>query len=139
MVLCVASDGTCVGCAGIEVDKIKKMDGYDNAFLGPVMSNLAVDRKYRRRGLAERLVGYVENMAENEWGYDVCYLYVEERNMPARRLYEKLGYRALWTDDTATTLLPSRGDGGLINVGTTVVCMKKELGGNAFLRYLFRR
>ncbi len=72
LVLCVdGNDGKCVGCAGIEISKTKKMDGYDTAFLGPVMSNLAVDREeYRRRGLAKRLVEYVEDLAQNEWGYN---------------------------------------------------------------------
>ncbi|KAL3816765.1 LOW QUALITY PROTEIN: hypothetical protein ACHAXA_006336 [Cyclostephanos tholiformis] len=119
-----------IGCAGIEIDRVRKMDGYDTKIIGPVMSNLAIGREYRRRGLAENLVIAVEDIASREWGYDVCYLYVEKRNIKARKLYEKLGYEVIWEDDTATTLLPARGGGdggGLISGRTTIVCMRKDL------------
>ena len=142
LVLCVAdvggstggssSSSSIIGCAGIEIDRIRKMDGYDTKFVGPVMSNLAIGRRYRRRGLAEDMVRAVEDVASREWGYDECYLYVEERNIGARKLYEKLGYDILWRDDTATTLLPTSGGGGgggLTSGRTTIVCMRKKLTG----------
>jgi N-acetylglutamate synthase-like GNAT family acetyltransferase len=103
------------------------MDGYDSTFSGPLMSNLAVSRKYRRKGLAEDLVRATENLARKEWGYEDCYLYVEKRNTPAVKLYEKLGYKSIWEDNTATTLLPT-GDGRIADGKTTIVCMKKQLG-----------
>lgn len=110
------------------VDKIKKMDGNDGSITAPLMSNLAVSRSYRRKGLAEDLVRAAENIARKEWGYDECYLYVEKRNAPAVKLYRKLGYRVIWEDDSATTLLPTE-DGKVVNGRTTIVCMKKSLGG----------
>ena len=118
----------------VTVDKIKKMDGYDGAFVGPVMSNLAVSRKYRRMGLAEELVKATENIARKEWGYDTCYLYVEKRNTPAIKLYKKLGYSTLWEDPSATTLLPTD-DGRVANGKTTIVCMKKNVGAGLFANF----
>ena len=140
LVLCIdGNNNNIVGCAGIEIDKIKKMDGYDGSIPGPVMSNLAISRNYRRRGLAEDLVKSCENIARKEWGFSDCYLYVEGRNVPACKLYEKLGYSVVWTDDTATTLLPTNDGSGLMNGRTTIVCMKKTLGKNALFGNLFRR
>ncbi|KAL7525120.1 hypothetical protein ACHAWF_004917 [Thalassiosira exigua] len=66
------------------VEKIKKMDGMGSTFSAPLMSNLAVSRRYRRRGLAEDLVRAADEVARKEWGYDECYLYVEGRNAQRR-------------------------------------------------------
>ena len=139
LVLCVdASSGSILGCAGIEISDVRRMDGYDGKIVGvPVMSNLAVGRGYRRLGLAGGLVRAAEDLASKEWGCDSCYLYVEGKNRPALRLYETLGYGKVWEDGDATTLLPS-GGGGLTSGRTTIVCMKKELGGGMFGN-LFRR
>ena len=128
---CLDRQGECIGCAGVEVETIKKMDGYDGSFQGPIMSNLAISKKYRRKGLAEDLVKAAEMIARKEWGYDECFLYVEKRNVPAVKLYSKLGYKTLWEDDTATTLLPTN-DGRVKNGQTTILCMKKNLGGGLF-------
>jgi len=132
LVLCVDGKGECIGCAGVEVDKIKKMDGNDSTTTGPIMSNLAISRDYRRKGLAEDLVKSAELIARKEWGYDDCYLYVEKRNVPAIKLYTKLGYKTIWEDDDATTLLPTEDGRSVKNGKTTIVCMKKKLGGGLF-------
>ncbi|CAB9517022.1 FR47-like protein [Seminavis robusta] len=93
----------------------------------PVMSNLVVSRNYRRQGIAEQLVAAVEEACQqDEWGYDECFLYVEQRNTPAVRLYQKLGYKTLWKDETAKTLLPTK-TGNLESTSTTIVCMRKQL------------
>ena len=91
----------------------------------PLMSNLVVSRQYRRQGIAEKLVQDVEDLCQ-EWGYDECYLYVEQRNAPAVKLYQKLGYKTLWQDDKAKTLIPTK-KGELESAGTVIICMKKEL------------
>jgi len=132
LVLCLDGKGECIGCAGVEVDKIKKMDGYDGSLTAPLMSNLAISRSYRRKGLAEDLVRATETIARKEWGYDECYLYVEKRNVPAVKLYAKLGYKVQWEDDGATTLLPTKDGRGVANGKTTIVCMKKTLGQGLF-------
>ena len=121
-----------IACAGVEIDRIR-----DGGMRGPVletaplMSNLAVSRSYRRRGLAEDLVKAVEDHCRYVWGYDECYLYVEQRNRGAVKLYQNLGYKTIWTDSDAQTLLPSDG-GSLDQVPTSLLCMKKKLSGGLF-------
>uniref|UniRef100_A0A6U3U1B8 N-acetyltransferase domain-containing protein n=2 Tax=Ditylum brightwellii TaxID=49249 RepID=A0A6U3U1B8_9STRA len=133
LLLCRSSSGDFLGCAGIEVDLISKADGSQERFPAPLMSNLAVNRNFRRRGVAEDLVKAAEELARREWGYNECYLYVEKQNVPAVKLYRKLGYRPIWEDDSAKTLLPTE-SGKVKNVSTTIVCMKKRVGG---LRSIF--
>jgi ribosomal protein S18 acetylase RimI-like enzyme len=121
------AEGEMMACAGVEVDRLRDSGGaVDQPAQAPVMSNLAVSRSYRRRGLAEDLVRAVEEHCRVQWGYDEVYLYVEERNRGAVRLYQKLGYKRTWKDTEATTLLPSR-KGGLHQASTTLVCMRKQL------------
>ena len=91
------------------------------------MSNLAVDTNYRRRGLAERLVLAAEKCVMSNFGADECFLYVETRNKGAVKLYQKLGYRQQYFDDTAMTLLPTP-DGKLDSEPTVILCMRKDLG-----------
>jgi RimJ/RimL family protein N-acetyltransferase len=121
-------DGPIVGCAGIEVDRIATPNGQSLPAPAPLMSNLAISKAYRRKGLAEDLVRAVENLARKEWGYEEFFLYVEKRNIPAVRLYRKLGYNNLWEDDTARTLIPTS-RGGLESIPTTLICMKKSVKG----------
>jgi RimJ/RimL family protein N-acetyltransferase len=74
------------------------------------------------------LVSHAERTARTEWGYPELYLYVEERNTPAVRLYRKLGYRPIWKDTTATALQPLEDELiGMKQVPTTLVCMRKTL------------
>jgi GNAT superfamily N-acetyltransferase len=137
LVLYRNSDDEIIACAGVEVDIIPD-GGLDGPMVAkaPLMSNLAVSRKYRRRGLAEALVAAVEELAQDEWGYDECYLYVEQQNRAAIKLYQKLGYRQLWNDASARTLLPtSKGD--LDSAPTVLVCMRKTLGKQSLFARLF--
>lgn len=127
LLVCRDGKGDVVACAGVEVDSIPSdcLTG-PTKLKAPLMSNLAVSRKFRRRGLAEALVTSVEELVRDEWNYEECYLYVEERNQGAIRLYQKLGYKSLWKDPYAETLLPTL-DGNLRNARTTIVCMRKSL------------
>ena len=123
-----------IACAGVEIDDIRDGDMRGPVLTtAPLMSNLAVSRQYRRRGLADDLVKAVEEHCKNVWGYDECYLYVEERNRGAVKLYQKLGYRSIWRDLNARTLLPTE-RGNLEQVPTRLLCMRKNLatGGGLF-------
>jgi ribosomal protein S18 acetylase RimI-like enzyme len=137
LVVCrLKNGGDVIGCAGVEVSSIPKDDlkgpPVDRA---PLMSNLAVSRNYRRKGIGELLVKEVERVSRYEWGFNDCYLYVEERNTAAVKLYQKLGYRKMWKDTDAKTLLPTN-NGNLQNSPTTIVCMRKRLDMGLFGRLL---
>ena len=136
------SNNDIMACVGVEVDKIPMSGTIRNPITTesvPLMSNLAVSKQYRRRGLAEQLVRSVETLVRKEWGYNECYLYVEERNRPAIQLYTKLGYRKVWQDATATTLLPTT-SGDLQSASTVIVCMKKKLfNTNNLFQQLFQK
>mmetsp|Transcript_22579 Transcript_22579/g.27594 ORF Transcript_22579/g.27594 Transcript_22579/m.27594 type:complete len:291 (+) Transcript_22579:74-946(+) len=120
-----------MGCIGVEIDDVfgKRPDraGKEKQIeFAPLMSNLAVGRTFRRKGLAEDLVTAVETMVRKEWGYNSCYLYVEKRNKGAVKLYKKMGYWPIWENKDATTLLPTD-NGRILETTTTLVCMKKNL------------
>lgn len=138
LILCqLANSEEIIGCSGVEVTTIfdSKIGGKTNGPLMPLMSNLAVSKQYRRLGIAEKLVQEVERIVRYEWGYDACYLYVEKRNKSAVKLYQKLGYKKVWVDKEATTLLPST-DGQLQTSSTTILCMKKRLSSNFMSKFL---
>lgn len=134
LIVCELPDGEVVGCAGIEVSPIPDGDlQAATKVRAPLMSNLAVSRNYRRKGIGELLVKEAERVARYEWGSDDCYLYVERRNKAAVKLYQKLGYRQIWIDRDAKTLLPTE-SGRLENSPTEIVCMKKRLSLGALSR-----
>lgn len=127
-----------MGVAAVEVEMVpKKSLTSTQKTRAPLMSNVAVSRKWRRRGIAEVLVKEIERMVRLEWGYDDIYLYVEQRNKPAIRLYQKMGYKKYWTDNTAKTLVPTA-NGSMQNEPTTLVCMKKKLNNRGLLSRFFQ-
>ena len=54
------------------------------------LNTLAVDAAYRRQGIARRLWAAASEMVQGIC--TVCYLEVRESNLPARTLYESLGF-----------------------------------------------
>ena len=90
----------------------------------PLLSSLAVDPKFRRRGLARQLCREAEVLAK-DWGYDEVLLKVERDNGKARGLYHKIGYRAVAVDQGAER--PVAGPGGVKYVPTVQVAMRKSL------------
>lgn len=128
LLICRNGKEEVMGCCGIEVDNIFSNGLQSNVLKqAPLMSNLAVGRDFRRRGIAEDLVKEAELLARKRWGFDEVYLYVEKRNKAAVKLYRKLGYRPHWEDDSAKTLLPLK-TGSMKQVSTTLLCMKKRIG-----------
>jgi GNAT superfamily N-acetyltransferase len=137
LILCQTQDAGILGCAGLEITDIPmQIPGQavqeQETTRVPVMSNVAVSRHFRRKGIAELLVSEIERVAF-EWGYDNCYLYVDKENVPAVKLYQKLGYRKVWVDTDGKTQFPTA-NGNFQSKPTTIVCMKKALGRGIFGR-----
>eukprot|EP00815_Leptocylindrus_aporus_P006839 CAMPEP_0116060680 /NCGR_PEP_ID=MMETSP0322-20121206/6569_1 /TAXON_ID=163516 /ORGANISM="Leptocylindrus danicus var. apora, Strain B651" /LENGTH=228 /DNA_ID=CAMNT_0003545365 /DNA_START=71 /DNA_END=757 /DNA_ORIENTATION=+ len=130
-----SSNGEIMGCAGLEVDLIKPRTSRENGIKAPLMSNVAVGKKFRRKGIAEDLVKCAEKTAV-EWGYTDLYLLVERKNVAAVKLYMKAGYKKIWEDNDARTLIPTKT--GLQLVPTVTTCMRKRLvgGGGFFSNFL---
>jgi len=61
------------------------------------ISNLAVGRDFRRRGVAQQLLKDCEQLAQS-WGYSELHLHVMGDNERGRNLYEKLGYELVTTE-----------------------------------------
>jgi len=69
----------------------------------PVLANLSVSPKARRRGIASKLAARAEAVAKS-WGYDEIALAVESANEPAKRLYRKRGYLGLFEEVSSTKI-----------------------------------
>lgn len=61
------------------------------------LSNLAVSRDFRRRGVAQELIKSCE-LLTIEWGYTEIHLHVMGDNDRGRNLYRKLGYELVSTE-----------------------------------------
>ena len=129
-------NGQITGCVGIELSCItpsknevgsSKYSSPLEAARVPLMSNLVVGKKYRRKGLARDLSKVAEEWIRKEYGFDECYLNVDKANTPALKLYKKLGYRIESVDDKATLLRPDA-NGKLAKSTTIILLMRKPLG-----------
>ena len=58
------------------------------------LSNLAVSKDFRRRGVAQKLIASCEQQTIN-WGYTEIHLHVMGNNERGRNLYQKLGYEVI--------------------------------------------
>jgi N-acetylglutamate synthase-like GNAT family acetyltransferase len=92
----------------------------------PVVSNLAVAAKARRKGLAAKLMRACEDLCQ-DWGFDECLLLVENTNKRARGLYSKLGYKVLAGGDEIDAPTLKVVDGAIIDARVRNVCMRKSL------------
>jgi ribosomal protein S18 acetylase RimI-like enzyme len=68
------------------------------------LSNLAVSRDFRRRGIAQELIGNCEQLTI-EWGYTELHLHVMGDNERGRQLYQKLGYEIV-SSDSVWSIIP---------------------------------
>jgi len=92
-----------------------------------VLSNLAVGKKARRRGVARSLCDEVEFLAE-DWGFSEVHLLVESENTAARSLYEKkLGYELVSTSVAAPALRVDFETGSFLQVQQDTLVMAKKI------------
>lgn len=130
-------DGDLIGCIGIDVVAcqgqnigVKVPKGRskerDSVEFKPVMSNLVIGKGFRKKGYAKKLVSAAEAKVKDEFGYDKMILLVDKSNLPAQKLYKKLGYKVLFENDSASKI--SISESGMVqSVASTNVCMQRDL------------
>ena len=64
----------------------------------PYVANLVVSPSARRSGVAKALVLKAEHLAHS-WGYSELFCKVNRANIPARRLYDQLGFRPIFVQN----------------------------------------
>lgn len=88
VVLVAEVDGRVVGACTLLLKRMNPMDERPGAWL----DGLAVDERYRRRGIARALMAEARTRAEAA-GCDSIVLHAHEEQQAAVRLYESLGLR----------------------------------------------
>jgi ribosomal protein S18 acetylase RimI-like enzyme len=69
----------------------------------PYLSDLCIAANYRRRGLAQALVGQAELFCRDILGRNTLWIRVQERNLAAMAMYQRLGYQIISKDiDTSS-------------------------------------
>lgn len=109
-------------------------DQGEGAMEAPVMANLAVRRNRRGQGIAKELVQAAEEAVAG-WGasapgvqgtYEYLYLLVDKENVPAQRLYRKMGYKVVY--EAPGTCVVAGGTVGLRTEDCVNICMRKRVG-----------
>ena len=130
----------CVGCdvqvlslekkrfAPIKQDKSNLPFAAANEETAFVMANLAVRRNRRGRGIAKNLIAAAEQNAR-DWGFSQVHLLVDSENLPAQKLYRKLGYSLLFKQEDATCV--ASGPVGLKTQDCVNLCMRKSVKKNS--------
>lgn len=60
------------------------------------ITNMAVDKEYRKKGIGEALMKEMEKRGRQK-DVDIFFLEVRQSNAEARRLYDKMGYKEIGT------------------------------------------
>ncbi|MCY7368229.1 MAG: GNAT family N-acetyltransferase [Chamaesiphon sp.] len=91
--LCVDGAQSCIS-GTVEVG-VRTAERYrQNHYRYVYLSNLAVSKDFRRRGVAQKLIESCEQQTLN-WGYTEIHLHVMGNNERGRNLYQKLGYEVV--------------------------------------------
>ncbi|KAL7469566.1 hypothetical protein ACHAXS_009826 [Conticribra weissflogii] len=96
-VACNREDGTVLGFAEVDAYPSKKSNTVDN-INRPYMYNLAVDKRWKRKGIARALIRECEKFVRDRhiWRTEmILFLKVRKDNIAAISLYESMGYREI--------------------------------------------
>lgn len=91
--LCVDRDQSCIS-GTVEVGVRTAERHRQNQYRYVYLSNLAVSKDFRRRGIAQKLIESCEQQTVS-WGYTEIHLHVMGNNERGRNLYQKLGYEVV--------------------------------------------
>lgn len=90
---CTTKDNIYLVCCH-ESDKIMGYCGLWTVLGEGNITNMAVAEEYRKQGVGEALMREMERLGQLK-DVSVFFLEVRESNEPAKRLYEKMGYREI--------------------------------------------
>lgn len=100
-ILLAIKDDNVVGVITVECCDIDINEKKENH---PVISNLIVSKKMRRKGIAKLLTTRAEKIAKS-LGYKEIYLFVNVENIPAIRLYKSCRYKSIGDEKKATRIV----------------------------------
>ena len=100
-ILLAIKDDNVVGVITVECCDIDINEKKENH---PVISNLIVSKKMRRKGIAKLLTARAEKIAKS-FGYKEIYLFVNVENIPAIRLYKSRRYKSIGVEKKATRIV----------------------------------
>ncbi|GMI53553.1 hypothetical protein ScalyP_jg5461 [Parmales sp. scaly parma] len=118
-----------IGCAAVDVQPLYDFETEQKLPACAVLSNLAITKNFRGRGVAKSLVKSLEFQVQTILKQQFIYLKVDSTNKRAINLYKKSKYKEVWRERT-TSLCPVMYEGGefiMDDVTTTVLVMRKEL------------
>ena len=73
-----------IGCIAVDLTNLSSSETNERFPLAPVMSNLAVDKRFRGRGVASVLIKEIERKIKNEYSEEFLYLKVDADNNKAK-------------------------------------------------------
>ncbi|MAD12812.1 MAG: hypothetical protein CMC04_08845 [Flavobacteriaceae bacterium] len=116
--LLAEEDEDIIGCVGLDTQilnekkrtlikrpnkfSINSLDNDDKLVM--VLSNLVVRRDKRNLGYAKQLIKSCEIIAR-DFLFKEVFLMVDSENIPAQRLYKKMGYKKIFQDNTASCVI----------------------------------
>lgn len=124
--VCRTKEKEICGCIGVQMSTIEDIKNDGSAIEAPVISDVVVGYNFRRMKLAEYLVRYMHDFIVEEWDCNSVYLYVDESNTPAVKLYKKMGYDVISKDLNGQVMRVNE-SGGISAVSASILCMRKSL------------
>ena len=120
-ILLAIKDSDVVGVITVECSDIDINGKKENH---PVISNLIVSKKMRRKGIAKSLTTRAEKITKS-FGYKEIYLFVNVENIPAIRLYKSRRYKSIDDKKEATRIVFEKNR--FNNVKCVNIMMKKNI------------
>lgn len=120
-ILLAIKDSDVVGVITVECSDIVINGKKENH---PVISNLIVSKKMRRKGIAKLLTTRAEKIAKS-FDYKEIYLFVNVENIPAIRLYKSRRYKSIDDKKEATRIVFEKNR--FNNVKCVNIMMKKNI------------
>ena len=100
-ILVAMKDDNVVGVITVECCDIDINEKKENH---PVISNLIVSSKMRRKGIAKSLTIRAEKIVKSFY-YKKIYLFVNKENIPAIQLYKSRGYKSILDEKQSTRII----------------------------------